>query len=73
MEILRERPEDMSFIDYKIHLKVQKKWIRTHKRGLLYYLANETIFSPEDKLQMFGIKKTYLPFVGKTKELTEPI
>jgi hypothetical protein len=73
MDILRERPEDMSFLEYKTQLKFQKAWIRNHKRGRLYYIASEILYVPEDVNKLFGYTKTYPPFVGDTKKLIYPV
>jgi hypothetical protein len=73
MDILRERPEDMTFTEYKNQLKFQKAWIKNHKQGRLFYVANETIYLPEDTKKEFGIRKTNPPFVGNTDELIYPV
>lgn len=67
MEIITKRPDDMSFIDYRNHLKEQKSWIKNRLKGELYYLASELYYSPEDKLQIFGMKRTGSPFRGSVK------
>lgn len=73
MEILNERPEGMSFIDYKIHLKVQKAWIKNKKRGELYYISSDVFYAPEDTQRLFGLRRTSDPFVGKMKDVLTPI
>lgn len=64
MDILKERPADMSFTDYRLQLKSQKVWIKNHKRGKFYYIASEVLYSPEDTNKLFGFVKTYPPFIG---------
>lgn len=44
MEILNERPIDMSFVDYKNQLKIQKDWIKNKKQGGLYYISAEIFY-----------------------------
>jgi len=39
IKILNERPEDMSFADYKSFLRIQKKLIKHHRKGKLAFLA----------------------------------
>jgi len=73
MDILRERPEDMTFEEYKAQLKFQKAWIRNHKRGRFYYISTEVQYIPEDKFKEYGYIKTYPPFVGDTRELIHPV
>lgn len=74
MEILNERPADMTFQDYRNQLKFQKAWIKQHKQGRLYYLSVDTYYAPEDIYKMFGLKQTYPPFRGKAKtDLLYPI
>lgn len=73
MEILRERPEDMSYLDYKAHLKEQKAWIKEVKQGKLYYISSDIYYAPEDKYKLFGLRESYPPFVGDTRELMRPV
>lgn len=73
MEILRERPENMSYEDYKTHLKGQKNWIKRHKQGKLYYISSDMFYSPEDTNKLFGLRETFPPFVGNTKDLINPV
>lgn len=73
MNILNERPEDMNFEEYKAKLKFQKAWIKNHKQGRLFYLASEILYVPEDTFKKFGYPKTYVGFVGRTKDLKFPI
>lgn len=69
MQILNERPEDMSFNDYKAHLKKQSKWIRDKKRGVLCYVATEIVHF--NQFKEFGYRQTYPPFKGNSENLTK--
>ena len=73
MEILNERPEGMNFADYKIHLKEQKAWLKKKKEGVLYYIASDIFYAPEDEARLFGLRRTSPPFVGKMKDVLTPI
>jgi len=73
MDILRERPEDMNFEEYKDYLRLQKSWIKNHKQGRLFYIASEIVYMPEDTKKMFGFRQNHPPFVGDTRELIYPI
>lgn len=73
MKILNERPKDMSYPDYKAHMKAQKAWIKKHREGILYYKASEIYYAPQDKEHLFGFKETYNPFVGEMKKIEMPI
>jgi len=74
MEILTKRPDDMSFKDYRDHLKEQKAWINNKKKGELYYLSAQIFYAPEDKNKLFGLRETFPPFRGNVKkDLTNPI
>jgi len=73
VDILKERPEDMTFEEYKTQLKFQKAWIKNHKQGRLFYVASEIVYMPEDTKKMFGFRQTHTAFVGKTKELEYPV
>lgn len=64
----------MLFADYRAHLKAQKQWIKNKRKGELYYLSSQIFYSPEDKLQLFGLRETFNPFVGSVKkDLLNPI
>jgi len=73
MEILNERPEGMSFKDYRTYLKEQKAWIKKKKEGVLYYTASYIFYAPEDEARLFGLRRTNPPFVGKMKDVDIPI
>lgn len=73
MDILNERPEGMTFEEYKAHLRFQKAWIKNHKRGRFYYISSDTAYVPEDTYKKFGYVKTYPAFVGDTKDLIYPV
>ena len=73
MEILNERPEGMSFEEYRNHLKEQKKWIKNAKKGKLYYMSVKLHYSPLDKEKLFGMRESFPPFKGKVKDLLTPI
>lgn len=73
MKILNERPKDMSYEDYKTHMKAQKAWIKERKKGILYYKASEIYYAPADTQKLFGLKSTYNPFVGEMKKIEMPI
>ena len=74
MEILTKRPDDMSFVDYRNHLKEQKAWVKNKKKGELYYLSAQIFYAPEDKNKLFGLRETYPPFRGSVKkDLINPI
>lgn len=73
MKIINERPEDMSFQEYRDYLNQQKTWIRFRKKGHLYYVASEIIYFPEDTSRLFGFTRKYPPFVGDTRNLEYPI
>ena len=74
MDILNERPEGMSYLDYKAQLTFQKLWIKWKKQGQFYYVATDIFYTPEDKNQLFGLRSSYGPFKGKTKtDLLYPI
>lgn len=74
MDILTKRPDDMSFIDYKEHLRQQKSWIKHKKQGEIYYLSSQIFYAPEDKLKMFGMRETFNPFRGSVKkDLLTPV
>ena len=71
--ILTKRPKEMSFGDYKNHLKSQKKYIKNYLKGTIYYLSTDIYYHPKDKYKEFGLRTTYPPFKGKMKEVLIPI
>lgn len=71
--LINERPKDMSYEDYKFILKFQKAYINSKLKGTLVYKASEIMYLPSDVHKQFGLKQTFPPFVGKVKEITEPI
>jgi len=68
LQILNERPEGMSFPDYKKHLKSQKAQIKQYKKGRLVYLAHEIKTFTTMEIDYTKTFK-YPPFVGDTHSL----
>lgn len=65
MKILNQRPENMSFEDYKAHLRNQKEYIKNKASGSLVYKSWETIKASDTA---YSFRK-YRPFVGRVKTL----
>jgi hypothetical protein len=87
-QILTKRPENMSFQDYKIHLKRQREWLKQRKQGFFVYISSEVkkkiVEKPtgkiiegqerEKKKTTVHQKVTYRPFVGSVKrDLIYPV
>lgn len=73
MDIINKRPADFTYEEYKDYLKMQKKWIKERRKGILFYVASEIFYAPEDTHKLFGLKTTHNPFRGKMREIDRPI
>lgn len=71
MEILTNRPKNMSFEDYKAHMRNQSKWIKQRLKPLVYYVS--WITRQNEKGEFLGFA-TSQPFVGSVKyDLKKPM
>lgn len=71
--ILNERPENMSFREYKNHLKKQKAWIKERKKGFLVYKAAEifemNLENKDGSKTKEKMHRTFPPFRGVVANL----
>jgi len=67
--ILTERPKDMMFEAYKIHMKGQNKFLKKHLKGRLVYPGRRIVpmKNEEGKIKNF-VKLKGVPFVGRIKD-----
>lgn len=56
IKILNERPEDMSFEDYKSFRRIQDKLIKRHKKGKVVFLSK--LFPTKTVLEQLRETKT---------------